>query len=190
MSNKKTKWTEENEYYLLKLLTENNNLKQIIKKTQKTEKEIIDKLKKIGLKMLYENKNIDEISNTLKILSEEQINNIVKKYNKIKNKIINENSKNIDLSDLSDINMNNSKDRITIKKMYILLKDINQKMNLLLSQNNTNNMNNMNKHKNNVINKDTSSSFITSGDDSTEIINLIHNRINEVNQIRTNKKLK
>ena len=68
MSNKKTKWTEENEVFLLKLISDNVNLEKISKKVKKTESEIIHKLKKVASKMLSENKSKDDIIKLLKFI--------------------------------------------------------------------------------------------------------------------------
>jgi hypothetical protein len=208
MSDKKTKWTEENEVYLLKLLTDNTNLEKIAKKTKKSEREIIRKLKKFAIIMISENKTKDEIAKTLRILTDEQINKIIEKYNKKKSKkLIEMNDKSADLSDLGLYKTHKSKsktkdfqnDNIEMTKVYTLLVEIDKKLNLLINQNNNfndfenNSENNSYNKKQNiqqptkiiVMNDNDSSSFISSGNDTEDVMNIIQNRTNEINEIRT-----
>lgn len=201
MSNKKTKWTEENEYYLLKLIADGNGLEKITKKIKKNEKEIIHKLKKLASKMLIKNKSKDDIMKELKFLSEKQIEKITDSYIKKTT-----HKKNNELSELSGFGFKKIESQIEnseLQKIYNILNEINQKLNLL---NNDNPINNNKNNKNNINNKDSdttetnisqksapkiinkndnnSSSFISSGSDTDEIINLIKNRTIEQNTVK------
>lgn len=213
MSNKKIKWSDEDEVYLLKLLSQNVNLDKISKKMKKNEKEIQYKLKKMAIKMLNEKKTKDEIIRTLKFLTEEQINKIIEHNTKkiLKKKILNNDLSN-ELSEIA-IQKNNSKnnklvssENIDNQKIYLMLIEIKDKLNLLLKisnqntkndnsieiDNSTKNEQNSVKSKNNnpklnEINKNDndSSSFISSGNDTDDVLNLIKKRTNEVNAIKS-----
>lgn len=197
MSEKYIKWTEENEVYLLKLLSDNTNLEKLAKKMRKSERDIIHKLKKITVNMLSENKSKEEIKNKLKILTDEQINKISEKYKKKKSKKQNNNYN--ESADLSDIGLYKTKSKtatlsnnIELKQIYTLLNEINQKINILINQNNEikNHSENESEDIKNEVSKtqqnnDESSSFISSGSDTDDVKNLIKNKTDELNMRKT-----
>ena len=209
MSNKKTKWTEENEVFLLKLISDNVNLEKISKKVKKTESEIIHKLKKVASKMLSENKSKDDIIKLLKFLTDEQVTKIAERH--IKKTIKKEIEDNNNSTDLSALGLKNTKTNKNIKdtktnkivviedgemqKIYAILTEINQKLDALTTIHKSNIANNVSvvddvttvidesvKIKSQKkANNDESSSFITSGGDTDEIMNLIQHKTNEEN---------
>ena len=205
MSLKKNKWTDENEVFLLKLISDNMSLEKIVKKTKRSEKEIIYKLKKITVKLFNKKKTKEEIFNQLKFLTMDQIEKIFDKQNK----------KNSDTTKLSELGVTN-KNKITIdyhdnqkfnnediKKIYEILNNIDNKVNLLVQRNNdikkpflndkndtsqsnkTKTMNDKDVNKDNEnndnVNNNESSSFISSGNDKSDIIKLIQQKTTERN---------
>ncbi len=150
MSNKKHKWTEKEEKNLLKYITANKQLEYISKKLKISDKLIIHKLKKFATKLLGK-KTKEEILSLLKLLTDEQLDKIIQRQNKKKQKNIS-NDKSIDLSDLAspkkqkNIEVNTNKKEINkvisetilkdnniisnddITKIYKMLIDINSKL--------------------------------------------------------------
>lgn len=236
MSDKKQKWSSEDEKKLLNLISENKSLERISKKLKIKEKDIIYKLKKIASKMSNENKTREEIANTLKYLTNDQIKKILERVNKKKsakdypmklsdefseiglNKTKLTNKKNI----YNDIPNNNS----DIEKIYTLLDSINKKIDLIIeTKNNNTNINKQlikpnsvnnsvnnsssnsnpssisssssssntpnpksNTKKNKATNNKESSSFISEGSDTHDILNLIQNRTNQINEAKNKYK--
>jgi hypothetical protein len=193
MSIKKVKWSDENEVFLLKLITDNMDITKISKKIKKTEKEIIYKLKKIANKMLNNNKSKDEIMKTLKILNEEQIDKIINKYNK---KILKKQNDNTSISEISFMKTSKNKhtENTEYQQIFNILNEMNTKIDLLLKKNNISTKNNITSKnnittKNNITSKNNieivknenneTSSFISSGSD-TDVMNLIKTRTEEV----------
>lgn len=129
MSNKKHKWTEKEEKNLLKYITANKQLEYISKKLKISDKLIIHKLKKFATKLLGK-KTKEEILSLLKLLTDEQLDKIIQRQNKKKQKNIS-NDKSIDLSDLAspkkqkNIEVNTNKKEINKVISETILKDNN-----------------------------------------------------------------
>lgn len=152
MSNKKHKWTEKEEKNLLKYITSNKQLEYISKKLKISDKLIIHKLKKFATKLLGK-KTKEEILSLLKLLTDEQLEKLIQRQNKKKQKNIS-NSKSIDLSDFASlkkqkniepdtnqkeknkiiseiISKNNKSSNDDINKIYKILIDINSKLDVV-----------------------------------------------------------
>jgi hypothetical protein len=129
MSNKKHKWTEKEEKNLLKYINANKQLEYISKKLKISDKLIIHKLKKFATKLLGK-KTKEEILSLLKLLTDEQLDKIIQRQNKKKQKNIS-NDKSIDLSDFAspkkqkNIEVNTNKKEINKVISETLLKDNN-----------------------------------------------------------------
>lgn len=129
MSNKKHKWTEKEEKNLLKYINANKQLEYISKKLKISDKLIIHKLKKFATKLLGK-KTKEEILSLLKLLTDEQLDKIIQRQNKKKEKNIS-NDKSIDLSDFAspkkqkNIEVNTNKKEINKVISETLLKDNN-----------------------------------------------------------------
>jgi len=129
MSNKKHKWTEKEEKNLLKYINANKQLEYISKKLKISDKLIIHKLKKFATRLLGK-KTKEEILSLLKLLTDEQLDKIIQRQNKKKQKNIS-NDKSIDLSDFAspkkqkNIEVNTNKKEINKVISETLLKDNN-----------------------------------------------------------------
>jgi hypothetical protein len=212
MSNKKHKWTEKEEKNLLKYITANKQLDYISKKLKISDKLIIHKLKNFATKLLTK-KTKEEILSLLKLLTDEQLEKIIQRQNKKKQKNIS-NSKSIDLSDFVnpkkqkniEPNINQKDNNITsnddISKIYKILIDISSKIDVLykklesleISSKHNDDLISSSKSsikliKNNVDDDDNNNAEISTSsentDDGTEnIINLIKNRTNNIIETR------
>ena len=194
MSEKHNKWNDKEEAELMKLISDNKPLEIISKKIKRSEKNIIRKLKKIALNMIKNNKNKEEILSNLKFLSESQIKRLIiheqKKNNSssVKSNIFSELS--LKVNDKKKHKKFEKSPNNDLTKIYNILQEINKKIDTIIINKSNNNFQNKylekssnissQKSQKNIIHKSNndkinnkSSSELTSGGDTDEILNLI-----------------
>jgi hypothetical protein len=117
--NSGTKWTKEEEEKLLKSIDNNKKLEDICEEHKRNVGGIIFRLKLIVYKLYNDGKTVDEIHNTIKLLSVEEINKTIKTRENIKKK--QEDSKN-----KKEDNLNQEQNLISV------LNEIKNSLNLLV----------------------------------------------------------
>jgi hypothetical protein len=213
MSYKKYKWTEKTENDLLKYISENKTIDDISKKLKINNETIIYKLKKISLTMIGK-KTKEEIFNSLKFLTNKQIDKLIKRHE-------NKNKSSGNLSELGIKKQIEKKDKneqsVVNKNEYTNIINILGKINdkLIVIENlqlnilkkkkvshskslNTEEIKSTNTNKktssrkksssstksNNKNKNNNSTSTDSSGDSTDDIMNMIKNRTHAINEAR------